>query len=75
MPFEYRTKFSHHCFCIDCDPALALLSDYVTHANITMRIGAIFGLGLAYAGSDRQDLIQLLLPVFADAKVTHSSFL
>ena len=49
---------------------MALLSDYVSHANITMRIGAIFGLGLAYAGSDRQDLVQLLLPVFADAKVS-----
>ena len=54
----------------DCDPALALLSDYVSHANLTMRIGAIFGLGLAYAGSDRQDLVQMLLPVFADAKVS-----
>jgi len=33
-----------------------------------MRLGAIFGLGLAYAGSNRQDVIQLLLPVFADPK-------
>ena len=53
----------------DCDPALALLSDYVSSSNMTMRIGAIFGLGLAYAGSDRSEIIQLLLPVFADAAV------
>jgi len=53
----------------DCDPALALLSDYVSSSNATMRIGAIFGLGLAYAGSDRAEIIQLLLPVFADATV------
>jgi len=52
----------------DCDPALALLSDYVTSDKNVMRVGAIFGLGLAYAGSNRQDLIQLLLPVFADSK-------
>jgi len=32
------------------------------------RLGAIFGLGLAYAGTNRQDVIQLLLPVFGDSK-------
>merc|ERR1712112_303505 len=52
----------------ECDPALALLSDYVLHSSNVMRLGAIFGLGLAYAGSNRQDVIQLLLPVFADSK-------
>jgi len=52
----------------ECDPALALLSDYVLHTSNVMRLGAIFGLGLAYAGSNRQDVIQLLLPVFADSK-------
>merc|ERR1719458_899749 len=35
---------------------------------MVMRLGAIFGLGLAYAGSNRQDVIQHLLPVFADSK-------
>jgi hypothetical protein len=35
------------------------LSDYVSSANLTMRIGAIFGLGLAYAGSDRAEIIQV----------------
>ena len=48
----------------DCDPALALLSDYVDHSSPVMTIGAIFGLGLAYAGSNREDLVELLLPVF-----------
>jgi len=52
----------------ECDPALALLSDYVLHQTMVMRLGAIFGLGLAYAGSNRQDVIQHLLPVFADSK-------
>lgn len=27
----------------ECDPALALLSDYVLHNSNIMRIGAIFG--------------------------------
>merc|ERR1712012_980998 len=52
----------------DCDPALALLSDYVDHSSSIMTIGAIFGLGLAYAGSNREDLVELLLPVFTDSK-------
>ena len=34
----------------ECDPALALLSDYVLHSSNVMRLGAIYGLGLAYAG-------------------------
>merc|ERR1712107_703177 len=33
-----------------------------------MRLGAIFCLGLAYAGSNREDVIQKLLPVFGDSK-------
>ncbi|KAI4798533.1 26S proteasome non-ATPase regulatory subunit 2 [Gymnodraco acuticeps] len=52
----------------ECDPALALLSDYVLHNSNTMRIGAIFGLGLAYAGSNREDVLSLLLPVMGDSK-------
>ncbi|WAR01109.1 PSMD2-like protein [Mya arenaria] len=52
----------------ECDPALALLSDYVMHTSSTMRIGAIIGLGLAYAGSNRDDVLQLILPVLGDSK-------
>lgn len=53
---------------IECDPALALLSDYVLHNNNTMRIGAIVGLGLAYAGSNREAVLGLLTPVLSDPK-------
>ncbi|XP_071957164.1 26S proteasome non-ATPase regulatory subunit 2-like [Antedon mediterranea] len=52
----------------ECDPARALLSDYVLHSNNTMRIGAIFGLGLAYAGSNSEDVLGCLLPVMSDSK-------
>ncbi|KZC14826.1 26S proteasome non-ATPase regulatory subunit 2 [Dufourea novaeangliae] len=53
---------------IECDPALALLSDYVLHSSNTMRIGAIVGLGLAYAGSNREAVLRLLTPVLSDPK-------
>ena len=52
----------------DCDPAFALLQDYVLHANSNMRIGSILGLGLAYAGSNRDEILQTLLPAFGDSK-------
>lgn len=52
----------------ECDPALALLSDYVLHSSNIMRIGAIVGLGLAYAGSNREAVLSLLAPVFTDSK-------
>ncbi|XP_057653315.1 26S proteasome non-ATPase regulatory subunit 2 [Diorhabda carinulata] len=52
----------------ECDPALALLSDYVLHNTNIMRIGAIVGLGLAYVGSNREAVISLLTPVFSDPK-------
>lgn len=54
----------------ECDPALALLSDFVTHNNLMMRIGAIVGLGLAYAGSNRSDVLNLLIPVLSDSRST-----
>nr|NVI77537.1 regulatory particle non-ATPase 1 [Cucujiformia] len=52
----------------ECDPALALLSDYLLHNTNIMRIGAIVGLGLAYVGSNREAVLSLLTPVFNDTK-------
>ncbi|XP_071853454.1 26S proteasome non-ATPase regulatory subunit 2-like [Apostichopus japonicus] len=54
----------------ECDPALALLSDFVLHNNMSMRLGSILGLGLAYAGSNREDVISLILPALSDPKST-----
>lgn len=54
----------------ECDPAFALLSDYVLHNSNVMRIGSIVGLGLAYAGSGNKDVIELILPVLEDSKST-----
>ena len=52
----------------ECDPALALLSDYIEHSNNEMQVGSILGLGLAYAGSNREDVLSLILPVISDSK-------
>ncbi|KAL3272663.1 hypothetical protein HHI36_014127 [Cryptolaemus montrouzieri] len=47
----------------ECDPALALLSDYVNNTNATFQIGAILGIGLAYVGTAREDVLNLLSPI------------
>ncbi|KAG7308547.1 hypothetical protein JYU34_005765 [Plutella xylostella] len=50
----------------ECDPALALLSDYVLHTSFNLRIGSVLGLGIAYAGTQREDVLAHLLPVLSD---------
>uniref|UniRef100_A0A7S4BU81 26S proteasome non-ATPase regulatory subunit 2 homolog n=1 Tax=Chrysotila carterae TaxID=13221 RepID=A0A7S4BU81_CHRCT len=51
----------------ECDPALALLSEYVEqkHPN-NIKMGALLGLGLAYAGTKKEEVLELLMPVVAD---------
>lgn len=51
----------------ECDPALALLSDYVNHKNNSIRIASILGLGIAYAGKNRQDVVALIGNVLSDS--------
>ncbi|KAJ8129496.1 hypothetical protein O1611_g4136 [Lasiodiplodia mahajangana] len=55
---------------MDGDPALALLGDgdKLCHKNPLVRTAAIMGLGLAYAGSKRRDVIEYLLPTVNDPK-------
>ncbi len=51
----------------ECDPALALMSDKVDAENSTVqRIGAALGLGIAYAGTQKDDVLDILTPVIAD---------
>lgn len=47
----------------ECDPALALLTEYVEGTNNLHQLSAVLGLGLAYAGSQRQDIMDIILPV------------
>lgn len=47
----------------DADPALALLSEHVEGDSHIMKVAACTGLGIAYAGSGREDVMELLAPV------------
>lgn len=54
----------------EADAALALLGDYVSNKSVPLKTSAIMGLGLAYAGAHREDLLSLLLPHVADENVS-----
>uniref|UniRef100_A0AC34PXR3 26S proteasome non-ATPase regulatory subunit 2 n=1 Tax=Panagrolaimus sp. JU765 TaxID=591449 RepID=A0AC34PXR3_9BILA len=41
-----------------CDPASALLMDYIQSDRPCMRLGSIFGLGLAYSNSKREAVVK-----------------
>lgn len=53
---------------LDSDPALALLgdTDKLQHKEPLVRVSAIMGLGLAYAGSNREEIRDLLQPMIED---------
>eukprot|EP00818_Percolomonas_sp_WS_P003022 CAMPEP_0117448368 /NCGR_PEP_ID=MMETSP0759-20121206/7362_1 /TAXON_ID=63605 /ORGANISM="Percolomonas cosmopolitus, Strain WS" /LENGTH=881 /DNA_ID=CAMNT_0005240747 /DNA_START=72 /DNA_END=2717 /DNA_ORIENTATION=+ len=51
---------------IRSDVPFALLQEYINDDNQDMRIGAILGLGIAYAGSANEDILEELLPILAD---------
>ncbi|CAJ0745231.1 6084_t:CDS:10 [Entrophospora sp. SA101] len=52
------------------DPAFALLSEHIESSNLNMRICAIVGLGMAYAGSHREDIQDILLPLVSDTNLS-----
>lgn len=54
---------------VDSEPALALLADNdkLHHKDPLIRVTAIMGLGLAYAGSNRIDILDHLLPIIQDS--------
>lgn len=53
----------------EVDPALSLLQEHIDSPSNAKRIGAGLGLGLAYAGSAREDLATLLLPIIEDTNL------
>jgi len=56
---------------IDSEPALALLGDEekLNHKSPSVRVASIMGLGLAYAGSNRREVLELLLPIVGDTSL------
>lgn len=53
---------------LDSDPAFALLADHdkLNHKNPLIRVAAIMGLGLSYAGTNKMVLLEYLLPIISD---------
>ena len=50
----------------EADAAQALLAEYLENKSVLLRTSAIVGLGIAYVGSQREDLAALLLPLISD---------
>lgn len=48
------------------DPALGLLSEHVTAPQKEVVIGTVLGLGYAYAGTRKEEVKELLVPILAD---------
>ena len=46
----------------ECDPAKAMLEENIESGELHSVMGGIIGLGFAYAGSCREDLLEILIP-------------
>lgn len=55
----------------ESDPAMALLSEYIESPSINIRLASICGLGIAYAGSQKSELIDVLLPLAANTEMAN----
>lgn len=52
---------------MDSDPVMALLGEEkLEHPNPLIRVACIMGLGLTYAGSNKEELLEKLLPIITD---------
>ena len=56
---------------MDSEPALALLSteENINSTNVQMRVASIMGLGLSCAGTSKEDVLDLLLPIVEDTSL------
>ncbi|MCJ1381134.1 proteasome regulatory particle base subunit [Xylographa soralifera] len=56
---------------LDADPALALLDDedHIGSKNVSVRLASIMSLGLAYAGTQKERVLELLLPIVEDTSL------
>jgi 26S proteasome regulatory subunit N1 len=54
------------CVRTEADYAFHLLGEYTTNPSVSLKTSSMIGLGLAYAGSHREDILPLLLPHVAD---------
>merc|ERR1719450_1448470 len=54
----------------ECDPAWALLGEQLEAEDPMLRLTAVLGLGHAYAGSCREDVLENLTPMIVDTACT-----
>merc|ERR1740121_2979027 len=54
----------------ECDPAWALLGEQLEAEEPMIRLASVVGLGYAYAGSCREDLLENLTPMIVDTACT-----
>ncbi|KAG2116267.1 hypothetical protein DEU56DRAFT_932358 [Suillus clintonianus] len=76
MTLRIRINYSGRCIFAtgllnasvrtQADATLALLAEHAENKSVPLKISAIMGLGVAYSGSHREDLLTLLLPAVAD---------
>eukprot|EP00921_Rhytidocystis_pertsovi_P005417 GHVQ01009328.1.p1 GENE.GHVQ01009328.1~~GHVQ01009328.1.p1 ORF type:complete len:526 (-),score=74.58 GHVQ01009328.1:636-2102(-) len=50
----------------ECDPALALMADSLESTDPMAKMGAVVGLGFAYGGTRREDVLEQLIPMIID---------
>ncbi|EKX73719.1 26S proteasome regulatory subunit 2, putative [Theileria equi strain WA] len=50
----------------ESDPVAGLLMDQIDNQNPTEKLGAILGLGFGYAGSCRENILEILIPCIID---------
>ena len=50
----------------ECDPAWALLAEHLESESPILKLASVLGLGFAYAGSRREDLMENLTPIILD---------
>ncbi len=48
------------------DPVIALCGDKLESEAGALKVGAIVGLGMAYAGSEREDVLEMMAPLIMD---------
>lgn len=51
----------------EMDAAFALLSEHTESSNIQLKLSTILGLGFAYAGTAREDILELLCPLVSNS--------
>jgi len=54
----------------ECDPAWALLAEHLESGSAILKLSAVLGLGFAYAGHRREDLLENLTPIVLDTSAS-----